>query len=151
MHSRLSTILKTSKKLYEVMAFDTWKYVYFESAFNTLYIEIKQMFKKKRYKKCPLFFLLLSCDPYMSWSARFISLKLWVVFSIFDSIPFLSKPTSSPAHLFAKRKAKKRPCNTSNRWSKFAQIESIFLRINYGIRGRRYWEHQQFQARNLYV
>ena len=59
-HWRLSTILKTSKKLYEVMIFDMWKYVYFESVFNTLYIEIKLnvkkiSFRQKRSKKCPLF------------------------------------------------------------------------------------------------
>ena len=37
-----------------------------------------------------------------------------------------------------KSKAKKRPWNSSNTWSKFAQIEGIFLRINYEIRGRQY-------------
>ena len=41
-----------------------------------------------------------------------------------------------------KRKAKKRPWNTSNTWLKFAQIEDIFFRINYEIRGRRYWKYQ---------
>ena len=35
--------------------------------------------------------LLLICDSYMSWSARFVSLKLCVVFSIFDSVSFLLK------------------------------------------------------------
>ena len=40
-HWRLSTILKTRKKLYEVTFFDIWKYVYSESVFDTLYIEIK--------------------------------------------------------------------------------------------------------------
>ena len=50
-----------------------------------------------------------------------------------------------------KREANKRTWNTSSTWSKFAQIQGIFLRRNYGIRGRRYWKHQQFQARNLYV
>ena len=33
------------------------------------------------------------------------------------------------------RKAKKRPWNTSNTRFEFAQIEGIFFRINYGIRG----------------
>ena len=32
---------KNKQKVYEVMFFDTWKYVYSESVFNTLYIEIK--------------------------------------------------------------------------------------------------------------
>ena len=35
--------------------------------------------------------LLLICDSYMSWSTRFISLKLCVGFSIFDSVSFLLK------------------------------------------------------------
>ena len=39
-------ILTTSKKVYEVMFFDMQKYVYSESVFNTLYIEIKQMLKE---------------------------------------------------------------------------------------------------------
>ena len=45
MHWRYSTILKTSNKS-EVTFFDRPKYVYSESAFNTLYIEIKQIFKE---------------------------------------------------------------------------------------------------------
>ena len=36
------------------------------------------------------------------------------------------------------RKSKKRPWNTSNTGSKFAVKDGIFLRVNYGIRGRRY-------------
>ena len=39
-HGRLSTILKASKKVYEVMFFDVKKYVYSESALNTIYINI---------------------------------------------------------------------------------------------------------------
>ena len=35
--------------------------------------------------------LLLICDSYMSWSTRFVSLKLCVGFSIFDSVSFLLK------------------------------------------------------------
>ena len=45
-HRRLSTILKTSKKMYEVIFFDMKKYVYSEGVFNKLYTEIKQMLKK---------------------------------------------------------------------------------------------------------
>ena len=37
--------------------------------------------------------LLLICDAYMSWSTWFISPKLWVGFSIFDSVLFLLKFT----------------------------------------------------------
>ena len=40
-----------------------------------------------------------------------------------------------------KRKAKKSLWNTSDMWLKFAQIEDIFFRINYGIRGRQYWKY----------
>ena len=46
-HWKYSTILKTSKKEYEVMFFDTQKYVYSESVFNTLYIEMKHKYYKK--------------------------------------------------------------------------------------------------------
>ena len=35
--------------------------------------------------------LLLICDSYMSWSTRFVSLKLYVGISIFESISFLLK------------------------------------------------------------
>ena len=35
--------------------------------------------------------LVLLCDSYMSWSARFISLKLCVGFFIFDSVSFSLK------------------------------------------------------------
>ena len=35
--------------------------------------------------------LLLICHSYMSWSTRFVSLKLCVGFSIFDSVSFLLK------------------------------------------------------------
>ena len=35
--------------------------------------------------------LLLICDSYMSWSTRFVSLKLCMGFSIFDSVSFLLK------------------------------------------------------------
>ena len=38
---------------------------------------------------------------------------------------------------------KKRPRNNSNTSLKFVQIEGIFFRINYGIHGRRYWDHYQ--------
>ena len=41
-----------------------------------------------------------------------------------------------------KRRAKKRLWNTLDTWSKFAQIEGIFSRINYEIRGRHYWKQQ---------
>ena len=76
-------------------------YTYSESLFNTLCIEIKKILRKKwpLQKMHPFFFpelqlitVLLSIhNSYVRWSARFISLKLCVGFSIFDSVLFLWK------------------------------------------------------------
>ena len=38
--------LKNTQKVYEVMFFDMWKYVYSESLFNALYNETKQKCSK---------------------------------------------------------------------------------------------------------
>ena len=38
-----------------------------------------------------LFTALLLCDSYMSWRISFVSVKLYVGFSVFDSIVFLLK------------------------------------------------------------
>ena len=38
----LPAVLKTSKKVYEVVFFDMKTYIYSKSVFNTPYIEIKQ-------------------------------------------------------------------------------------------------------------
>ena len=43
-HWRLSTILKITKELHEVIIFDIQKYVYSESVFNSLYIETKRKY-----------------------------------------------------------------------------------------------------------
>ena len=75
-------ILKTSKKMYGVMFFDTLKHAYSENVFDTLCIEIKpRMLKKFPSDKIngtkiisSFFFrelqlitaLLLICDSYMS-------------------------------------------------------------------------------------
>ena len=103
-HGRLSTVLKTSNKVHEAMFFDMSKYVYSESLFNKLYFEIKHKCEKnffrtkKAVQKMPSFFfrelqlttvLLLIRESYMSWSTRFVSLKLGAGFSIFDSALFL--------------------------------------------------------------
>ena len=48
------------------------------------------------------------------------------------------KPTSLPAHLFAIRESEKEVLEHFKHMVKFAQIEGIIFRINYGIRGRRY-------------
>ena len=47
MHWRLSAKLTTSKKAYEVMFIDMLNYIYSESLFNMLYIEIKKQMLKK--------------------------------------------------------------------------------------------------------
>ena len=65
--------------------------------------------------------------------------------------PFLLKLLEKNAGKKFRRKAQKRPWNTSNKRSKLAQIEGIFLKINYRIRGRRYWKHQCLTAKSLYV
>ena len=82
---------KQATKMCEIIFFDMQKYIYSESVFNILYIEIKQKSWKisfgqnKLYKKMPSVFfrelklitvLLLIWDFYMSWSTRLISLKL---------------------------------------------------------------------------
>ena len=104
-HWRRSTTLKTSKKLYKIMILTCNIILYFESVFNTLYIEKKQMLQKfssdkiNRTENALFFFhdlqfitvLLLICDSYMSWSTRFVSVKLCLGFSIFDSVSFLLK------------------------------------------------------------
>ena len=68
--------------------------MYSQSVSNTLYVKIKHVkkisFRQNRWsKKIPSFFchelqlitvLLLICDSYMSWSTRFVSLKLCVWF-----------------------------------------------------------------------
>ena len=101
-HQRLSSILKT-KKVYEVMFFDMLKWIYSERLLNTLYTEIKgkcwnNLFWTKEMLKKSLFFicnlqlitvLLLICDSYISWSIRFVSPKMYMGFSIFDSVSFL--------------------------------------------------------------
>ena len=52
---------KKATKVYEVMFFDKYKYVYSENAINTLYIEINKNLKEilfrqnKQYKKYSLF------------------------------------------------------------------------------------------------
>ena len=72
----------------------------------TIHWDKTKMFKKisfgqnRQYKKRPLLFfrklrpitvLYLICDSYMSWSLRFVSLKVCVGVSIFDSVSLLLK------------------------------------------------------------
>ena len=77
-------ILEASKRVYEVMFFDVQKYVYSESVLNAFA-------QNKRYRKRLVFsfassnssqFLPLIYNSYMSWIARFVSLKLCVGFPL---------------------------------------------------------------------
>ena len=102
-HWRLLRILKTSKKMYEVMFLDMQKCVCSESVLNTIFLlRIRIEINKKISfgQKMPSFFfrepqlitvLFLICNFYMSWSTRFVSLKLRKGFYIFDSVLFLLK------------------------------------------------------------
>ena len=98
----LPTILKTRKNVYEVIFFDTLKYVYSESVLNTLCFEIKHILKKLPSHKINVtknvfFFSFVSLD-YHSFTIRFailvwaqtqfVSVKLCVGFPIFDSVLF---------------------------------------------------------------
>ena len=106
-HWRLSTILKSSKKVYEVNVFWYVKvYMFWKCIQYIIHWDKTQTLKKflwtgqnKGYKNALFFFcelqlitvLLLICNYYMSWNTKFVSLKLCVGFSIFDSVPFLLK------------------------------------------------------------
>ena len=68
--------------------------LYFESMFNTL--KKIPSNRKNVTKKCTLFFsnspaLLLFDNSYMSWRTRFVFLKVYGGFSIFDFVSFLLK------------------------------------------------------------
>ena len=85
------------------MFFDMWKYIYSKSLFITLYTE-KIFFEQNKQNKLLSFFyhelqlitvLLLIRYSYTSWSTWFITLKLCVGFSIFNSVSFLLKFTLS--------------------------------------------------------
>ena len=81
------------------------KYVYSESVFNTLHIEIKHKCKKnffgqnKRYKNALFFLLRAPTHHSFTFNLRFLYelkykvrlLKLYVGFFIFDSVAFLLK------------------------------------------------------------
>ena len=101
-HWWLPTILKTSKIVYEVMLFD----IYILKAYSIHYTyrentNVKKISSDKiNLTKTPSFLfrelrlitvLLLICDFYTNQNARFISLKPYVRFSIFNSVPFLLK------------------------------------------------------------
>ena len=83
---------KNEQKVYKVMFFDIWKYIYSESLFTQ--ILKKFPLDKKNVTKDVLFFLsqipthhslLLICNSHMSRSTKFVSLKACLKFSISDS------------------------------------------------------------------
>ena len=85
-HWRLSAILKTRKKVYEVVLFDMLKYVYSESLFNTLDIEIKYkhfLWTKQMLQKMHSFFFreLQLITVLLLIRNSFTSLSLWFIFS----------------------------------------------------------------------
>ena len=71
-HWRLRAIFKKATKVYEVMFFGKWKYVYSESVFNTFYTEINIKVEKlssnkiNGTKKCSFF--LLPAPTYHSFT-----------------------------------------------------------------------------------
>ena len=69
--------------------------------------------------------LLLICDSSMSWSTRFVSLKLCVGFSIFDSVSFLLKFI----FLFNKKKWKRQNSIKNQNNRKATQIFALRLLI----------------------
>ena len=106
MHWMRSTILKTSiKSVWSTVFWYVKVCIFWTCVQYTIHRDKTQMLKEilfgenKRYKKCPLFFCelqlitvsLLICDSYMSSSTRFVSRKLCVGFSVFDSVLFLLK------------------------------------------------------------
>ena len=106
-HWRLLKILKTGNKSVWSNSFWYMKvYIFSKCIQYTIHWDKTQIFKKCPLdeiidpKKMSFFFflklqlipvLLLICDSYMSWSARFVSLKQCVGFFIFDSDSFLLK------------------------------------------------------------
>ena len=105
-HWRLSTISKTSSKIVWSNAFWYVKvYIFWNCIQYTIHWDKTQMLNifpsvKRNYTKNALFFLsraathhsfALIYDSYMSWSTKFVSLKLCVEFSIFDFVSFSLK------------------------------------------------------------
>ena len=103
-HWRLSIILKTSKKKRMKQCFWYVKVcVFWKCIQYTIHWDKMQILKKfpsdkiNSTKKWLLFFcqlqlitvLLLCCNYFMSWSTWFVSLKLCMGFSIFNSVSFL--------------------------------------------------------------
>ena len=104
-HWRLLTILKTSNKdiwgnvFWYVKVCVFWKCIQYTIHWDKTNVKKIPFQQNKQYKNTFFFFcklplitvLLLIWDSYMSWSTRFVSLKLCVGFSIFDSVSFSLK------------------------------------------------------------
>ena len=103
---RLSTILETSNQsvwnniFWYVKVCIFWKCIQYTIHWDKTLMLKKNLRTKWTVQKMPSFFfcelqlitnLLLIYDSYMSWSTWFVSLKLNVIFSIFDSVSFLLK------------------------------------------------------------
>ena len=103
---RLSTILETSNKsvwsniFWYVKICIFWKCIQYKIHWdNTQVLKKSPLDKISSTKNTLSFFrelqritvLLLISNSYMSWSARFVTLKLFAGFSITDSVPFLLK------------------------------------------------------------
>ena len=98
-HWRLPTILKTSKKMYEVMFLICTSMIFWNCIQHTIHWEKKFHSDKindtKKFSFSSREFQLITVSlliyySYMSWSTSFISMKLYVGFSIFDSVSFLN-------------------------------------------------------------
>ena len=97
-HRRLSTILKTSnKKVWSNVFWYVKLWIFWKCIQYTIHWGKAHMLEKFPSDKIKgttnAFFtvLLLICDSYMSWSTRFVPLKLCVEFFIFDSVSFSLK------------------------------------------------------------
>ena len=91
---RLLMILKTNKKVYLLMFFQYVKvYIFWKFTQYTIHWDNANV---KNVPSDKIYFtknavLLLIWNSYMNWSARSISFKVCVGFSIFDLVPFLFK------------------------------------------------------------
>ena len=102
----LPTILKTNKKVNEVMYFDS-KSIHILKVYSIHYFNWDKAHMLKAFPldkingtKMPSFFfrelqfitvLLLICDSYMNWSTWFVSLKVCVSLKLCNSVSFLLK------------------------------------------------------------
>ena len=87
-----------SNVFWYVKLYILWKCIPYSIHWDKTQMLIKKILRaNEKVQKMPSFFfrelqlitvLLLICDSYTSWSTKFVSLKLCVGFSIFDSVRF---------------------------------------------------------------